>query len=87
MAKEDESAAQERNEKAKLEMRFESSFRGVCRWRTSRVRVLQRDRNNRLYIRLYMGFPSGAGGTRICLPMWEMQEMGVHCLGWEDPLE
>jgi len=77
---------QERNEKAKLEMRFESSFRGICHWRTSRVRVLQRDRNNRLYI-TDMGFPGGASGKRIWLPMWEMQEMRVQCLGWEDPLE
>ena len=86
MANEDERAVQERNEKAKLQVRFESSFRGVCRWRTPRVRVLQRDRNNRLYI-TYMGFPDGASGKRICLPMWEMQEMWVQSLGWEDPLE
>ena len=51
LANKDESAVQQRNEEVKLEMRFESSFNGVCHWGTSGVGLLQRNRNNRWYMR------------------------------------
>ena len=31
-----------------------------------------------------MGFQ---GGTKICLPIQEIQEIQIQFLGWEDPLE
>ena len=36
---------------------------------------------------LITGFPGGAKGERIHLPMQEREEMQVQFLGWEDPLE
>ena len=33
------------------------------------------------------GFPAGASGKKILLPMQEMQETQVWSLGWEDSLE
>ena len=33
------------------------------------------------------GFPGGASGKKILLPMQEMQETQVQSLGWEDSLE
>ena len=32
------------------------------------------------------GFPAGASGKKLCLPVQETQEASVWSLGWEDPL-